>query len=88
MCVPILAYSCEALRYSSAQMHSLNVALNDSIRGIFTYNRWESVRYLRMTFDYPSFTEIVHNRTAHFVKQIPSTQNNVLQLLASMLADR
>ena len=87
MCVPILTYACEAINYSTAQMHSLNVALNDSIRSIFTYNRWESVRYLRISFGYPSFTDIFQKRTALFLKQIPLTQNNVLQFLAALLVE-
>ena len=85
MCVPILTYASEAISYSSSQMNSLNVALNDCIRNVFTYNRWESVRYLRMSFGYPSLTDIFHKRTALFLKQIPLTQNNVLQFLASLL---
>ena len=78
MCVPHLTYACETLNYSSAQINSLNVALNDSLRRIFTYNRWESVRFLRMTFGYPSITDIFRKRTAYFLKQMPSTGNNTL----------
>ena len=76
------------LPYTYAQMNSLNVSLNDCIRGVFTYNRWESVRFLRMSFGYRTVTEIFHKRTAHFLQQIPLTQNNVLQFLVSLLAPR
>ena len=47
ICVPHLTYSCEIISYTSRQMQPLNVAMNDSIRRIFGYNRWESVRHLR-----------------------------------------
>ena len=84
MCVPHLTYACETLNYSSAQINSLNVALNDSLRRIFTYNRWESVRFLRMTFGYPSITDIFRKRTAYFLKQMPSTGNNTLIYLTTV----
>ena len=46
-CVPTLTYACAVKEYPSAQMLECHVALNDAIRKIFTYNRWESVRELR-----------------------------------------
>ena len=57
-CIPHLTYAIDVIQYSVNQMHSMTVALNDCIRRIFTYNRWESVRYLRISFGYPSLTEI------------------------------
>ena len=57
-CVPNLTYSCEAICYNSRQFGAMDVALNDAIRRIFGYDRWESVRHLRSTHGYPSLTEI------------------------------
>ena len=57
-CVPIVTYACEAVSFSVKQTQALNVALNDCIRRIFGYNRWESVRFLRLSMGYPSITDL------------------------------
>ena len=53
-CIPHLTYAADVIKYSVSQLHSMNVAVNDCIRRIFTFNRWESVRYLRLSFGHPS----------------------------------
>ena len=78
VCVPNLTYACEAVSYSSKEIESLNVALNDSVRRIFDFNRWESVRYLRSTFGYPSITEIFYSRREMFHFRLPFTKNQTL----------
>ena len=80
-CVPHLTYASDVIRYSVNQMHSMNVALNDCLRRIFTYNRWESVRYLRISFGYPSLTEIYEKRSSTFLQQLPSLRNPTLKHL-------
>ena len=39
--VPKLTYACEAINYTNAQFQPMNVAINDCLRKIFGYNRWE-----------------------------------------------
>ena len=51
--------------YSTKQMQECNTAVNDALRLIFWYDRWESVRALRESFGYFSLTElfaIAHHR--------------------------
>ena len=57
-CVPILTYACAVKDFSSREMSSCNTALNDAIRKIFSFNRWESVRHLREGCGYKSLYEI------------------------------
>ena len=66
MCIPNLTYAADVIEYSTKQMQALNVAHNDSIRRIFGYNRWESVRYLRLPCNYPSLTDIFWKRSRIF----------------------
>ena len=87
-CVPHLTYAADVVQYSAAQMQQLNVALNDCIRRIFTYNRWESVRFLRLSFGYPSLTEIFDNRSRKFVKQLSVIGNSTLKRLQQLLLQR
>ena len=66
ICVPSLTYASEVLTYSSRQIQSFTVALNDCIRRIFGYNRWESVRHLRLSMGYPSIVDIFASRKRKF----------------------
>ena len=61
-CVPVMTYACEIRSHSSSDMLEMNVALNDCIRKIFTYDRWESTRFLRLSHGYDSITEIFAKR--------------------------
>ena len=46
-CVPILTYACEVKSFTGREMTRYDVALNDCIRKIFSFHRWESTRELR-----------------------------------------
>ena len=83
-CVPHLTYASDVIHYSSSQMQPLNVALNDTIRRIFTFNRWESVRYLRLSFGYPSLVKIFEHRSQKFLKQLSSLGNFPLDFLQKL----
>ena len=80
-CVPNLTYSCEAICYNSRQFGAMDVALNDAIRRIFGYDRWESVRHLRSTHGYPSLTEIFSRRSKNFTEQLRTIDNATLRAL-------
>ena len=56
-------------------MMSYEVALNDCIRKIFAYNRWESIRSLRKEFGYDSVSELFTKRTVSFYRGIKQTGN-------------
>ena len=71
--------------FSNAEMNDCNVALNNAIRRIFTYNRWESVRHLRQQLRFPNLTEIFYSRSTQFLKNCLNgkTQNEVIFRLAT-----
>ena len=83
-CVPLLTYACDVRKHSSAELTQMEVAVNDSIRKIHTYNRWESTRFLRMSLGYDSITEIFAKRSKSFLKKIRFTKNPVLMSLNVM----
>ena len=84
MCIPNMTYASDVLQYSSRQMQSMNVALNDCFRRIFGYNRWESVRFLRLSFGYPSLTDIFHKQSLRFEARLPSLRNDTLRFLSTL----
>ena len=83
-CVPSLAHAAEVKLLPNNELNDCNVALNNGIRRIFSYNRWESTRYLRQQLSFPSITEIFHSRSRKFLTKCLNgeTQNEVVHRLA------
>ena len=85
-CVPTLTYACAVKMYSSREMQDCNTALNNAIRKIFTYNRWESIRTLRESFGYMSLTEIFHTASMKFLGSLPNHSNMLIRELHRYLS--
>ena len=62
VCVPNVTYACEVTDFKRKDIEALHVAVNDSIRRIFSYNRWESIKDLRESMGYQSITQIFANQ--------------------------
>ena len=71
-CVSTLTYGCEVKLFLARDMQKINVAINDGIRKIFGWNRWESVRQLRMSFGYKDIFTTVASRRKNFLSTNPS----------------
>ena len=52
-CIPSLTYAAEVKDILNREMQTLNVALTNAIRRIFSHNRWESTRCLLQQLGYP-----------------------------------
>ena len=76
ICVPNITYSCEVAVYNSREMDGLHVLVNNAVRKIFSFNRWESIKYLRESLGYKSITEIFAKRKIVFEKQLPHIGNS------------
>ena len=46
-CVPILTYASGIKQYPAREMTNCTTALNNAIRKIFSYNRWEVIKIFR-----------------------------------------
>ena len=79
--VPILTYASEIKEFSYSDMNDCNVALNDAIRRIFSYNRWESIRTLRKQLGYNDLTTIFAIRRRKFYAKIPHMHNETVLAL-------
>ena len=82
--VPILTYAAEVKYFSYSEMHKCTVALNDAIRRIFTFHRWESIRSLRLALGYDDIVTIFAKRRNKFRSQIRSLNNASLSLLLDL----
>ena len=82
VCVPIITYAFDVIVLHHKERQSLHVAVNDAIRKIFSYHRWESIKTLRESFGYLSITEIFAKRKRSFENQLPQIGNTVLSFLS------
>ena len=82
ICVPNLTYACDVVDYHSRDKHSLHVALNDAIRKIFGYDRWQSVKDIRQSRGYSSVTEIFAERKLSFDSRLSRIGNSLLSSLS------
>ena len=85
MSVPILTYAAEVKAFSAADMHNCTVALNDSMRKVFSFNGWESIRTLRQELGYPDLTTIFAQRRNKFRSQVYLVNNRSLSALLSLI---
>ena len=79
--------ACAIKTYSSRKMQSCNTAVNDALRRIFGYNRWESIRVLRDSFGYKSITDIFGRARKKFYTILPYHYNSVVSRIARNLPD-
>ena len=80
-CVPILTHACAVKEFTSREMMDCNTAVNDAIRKIFSFHRWESIRDLRGYFGYKSLTDIFSLAKVKFENALNSHANPVLSFL-------
>ena len=80
--VPNLTYACDVIDFKD--MHRLHVAVNDAIRKIFGFNRWESVTTLRQSLGYRSITEIFDQRKKSFENRLTNIGNTLILSLANI----
>ena len=67
-------------------MSDCTTAINDAIRKIFTFQRWESVRTLRESFNYPSLIEIYEKARRKFFNSLPGHVNKTVSRLFGILS--
>ena len=80
-CVPNLTYGAEVKEFSSKELQDLNTALNNAIRRIFSYNRWESIRLLREQLGFPNMTETFQKRKKKFLAGCKEIDNEVIRFI-------
>ena len=84
ICVPKLLYACEVKDLANNEITRLNTAVNDAIRKIFSFSRWESTRELRSSYGYLSITETFQKRKSNFLRRIPSMGNSIVRKIVAL----
>ena len=85
-CVSVFNYGIEVKEYLARDLTSIHVAMNDGIRKIFGWNRWESVRQLRCSFGYKDIYTVAALRKRKFLQSIPKLRNFLLNSLTAFIA--
>ena len=83
-CVSNLTYAADVKEYSSTEMTKCNTALNDAVRRIFGFNRWESIRSFRAGLGYPDLFTLFHKRRLSFHSSLRVMGNVVMRRLSSL----
>ena len=83
-CIPILSYCSSVKDFSSRDMNDCNTAVNNAIRKIFSFHRWESIRHLREGFGYLSLHEIFAHAKSKFRRSLLGHHNSVISSLAHL----
>ena len=85
-CVPILTYACAVKEYSSSDMSNCNTAVNNALRKVFGFCRWESIRTLREIFGMKSLYDIFKVTQDKFLSSCLSHSNPIVAFIASRLS--
>ena len=80
-CIPNLTYAADVKDLSASDMSRFNSAVNNAIRKIFSFQRWESIRSFRIGLGYPDLYTIFANRRSSFHKGLKISDNHVLQII-------
>ena len=84
--VPILTYASEVKTFSYSDMYDCHVAMNDAIRKIFRYNRWESIRSLRSLSGYRDIFTLFAIRRRSFLARLPHMGNVTVSRLLRFIS--
>ena len=84
-CVPIITYGCEVKSYLSKDMGDCNVAINNAVRRIFSYKKWQSIRHLREMFGYKPIEVTFAIARKKFDSCLSTHENSVLKHLFTLI---
>ena len=83
-CIPRLTYGAAVKDPTAAEKHRLNVSVNNAIRRIFGFKRWESIRYLREFYRLDSIEVMFAKARARFETGIANHRNYTLRFLSTL----
>ena len=84
-CVPRLTYGAAIKECSSSQKQQLNVAINNAVRRIFGFRRWQSIRQIRGFYGYKPIEVMFENARRNFLRRLPNHRNGILRFLSTLL---
>ena len=83
-CVPKLTYGAAAKDLSSSEKQQLNVAVNNVVRRIFGFRRWESIRQIRDFYNFEPIEVIFAKAKRRFENTLICHNNHLLRFLSTL----
>ena len=84
-CVPKLTYGAAVKELTAAEKQQYSVALNNAVRRIFGFRRWESIRYIREFYKHASIEMLFAKARTRFERSLTSHSNHVLRFLSRFI---
>ena len=84
-CVPIISYASAVKEFSASDMYRCHVAMNNSIRKIYSFAIWESIRHIRINNGFKSVYEIFATAKNKFLSNAKRSSNTVITHLVNFL---
>ena len=84
-CVPKLTYGAAVKELTAAEKQQYSVALNNAVRRIFGFRRWESIRYIREFYKHDSIEMLFAKARTRFERSLTSHSNHVLRFLSRFI---
>ena len=85
-CVPRLTYGAQVTSFNYRDTHAMSVALNNAIRKIFGWNRWQSVTDLRKMMGYNSIEVLFAKMKRNFLSNLAHVDNAVFYKIVKYLS--
>ena len=76
-----LTYGAAVKDLTGSETQQLNVAVNNAVRRIFGFRRWESIRQIRQFYHYDSIEVLFAKAKKRFELSLPNHANCVLRFL-------
>ena len=86
-CVPKLTHGAAVKDLSSSEKNQLNVAVNNAVRRIFGFRRWQSIRQLREIYGFDSIEIMFEKARLRFLRSIIDHSNQVIKFLSDLLRE-
>ena len=83
-CVPKLTYGAAVKDLNASEKNQFNVALNNTIRRIFGFRMWQSIRHIREFYEYDAIEVLFAKAKTKFFGTMHYHVNGVLRLLSSL----
>ena len=83
-CVPKLTYGAAIKQLNATETNQYSVALNNAIRRIFGFRRWQSIRQIREVYGYDSIEVMFANARKRFHDSLSDHSNDTLKFLSTL----
>ena len=83
-CIPRLTYGAAVKDLNASEKNQLNVAMNNAIRRIFGFRRWQSIRQLRECYGFKSIEFMFARAKSKFLNSLPYHSNGMLRFLSHL----